>query len=99
MIPIAEATAPKIPNGAKYITYSVNLNITFAVAFNTSSTGLADFPTAQIATAKNKEKITICNKLPSAIAFTTDVGNIPINISENELFGLIVAKCCAACIS
>ena len=65
--PIVEDIAPKIPKGAKYITYSVNLNIIAAVDCKISITGFAFLPIAHIAIAKNIENITICRRFPSDI--------------------------------
>ena len=51
LAPIVDAIAPKIPRGAKYITYSVNLNIIAAVDCKISITGFAFLPIAHIAKA------------------------------------------------
>ena len=37
LVPTVYAIAPKIPIGAKYITYSVNLNIIFVIEFRDNS--------------------------------------------------------------
>ena len=71
---IKELIAPKTPNGANFITKSVNLNITSQTLCKKSRTGRAFWPTAHTASAKNIANTTICNKSPFAIDSTMLTG-------------------------
>ena len=79
------------------MTYSVNLNIICETEFKISITGWAFLPTATIASAKNIENTTICNKFPCAIASIMLVGKILVTISLIEVWAWVAAISPASC--
>ncbi len=82
--------APATPSGAKTMTTPANLNITSRKAEHHSTIGLPASPASEHAMAKTTENAAICSTSPSAIAWTTLVGNMCRMVSTT-LCGLACA--------
>src|SRR2546423_294569 len=76
LLPTVTAMAAPTPNGARYITYLVYLNITSARDAQNATTGSALDPMAAQAAPNRKAKTTICSTSLRAMASTMLAGNV-----------------------
>src|SRR5262245_53569209 len=98
LLPSVTAIAAPTPNGARYITYAVYLNITSESDSQNFTTGCALLPSAAHAAPKRKQNTTTCSTSPRAIESIRLVGKACSSTSVN-VGGLVEAIWGAAALS